>query len=145
MYNKYLVIDKSILPGVFDKVILAKELLRTGSEKEVTEAVRKAGISRSTFYKYKDYVFAVSEGSIGKKVTIALLLTHRPGLLSNILNVMANSKCNILTINQDIPINSTANVSVTFDRTSAIESLDDIMQKIEKMDGVLKLKLIAME
>ncbi|WP_066503894.1 ACT domain-containing protein [Abyssisolibacter fermentans] len=145
MYNKYLVIDKSILPDIFDKVINAKELLRTGKAKEVTEAVKKVGISRSTFYKYKDYVFTVSEGGIGRKVTISLLLNHRPGLLSNILNIIANAKGNILTINQDIPINSTANVSITFDRANTIVELDVILQQIKEMTGVAKLRLIAME
>lgn len=145
MYKKYLVIDKSILPDIFDKVINAKELLRTGKAKEVTEAVKKVGISRSTFYKYKDYVFTVSEGGIGRKVTISLLLNHQPGLLSNILNIIANAKGNILTINQDIPINSTANVSITFDRANTIVELDVILQQIKEMTGVAKLRLIAME
>ncbi len=145
MDNKYLVIDKEILPEVFEKVLVAKELLRKGKVKGITEAVKQAQISRSTFYKYKDYVFTLSEGTKGKKVTISMLLRHEPGILSTILNKMAEKNGNILTINQDIPINGIANVSITFDVTDLTTHLDEVMDEIKKSKGVVKLDLIAME
>ncbi len=144
MRNKYLVIDKEILPEVFEKVLKAKELIRNGKVKGITEAVKKVGISRSTFYKYKDYVFALSEGNLGKKVTISLLLEHETGVLSDILNKISENRGNILTINQNIPINKIANVSITFDISELMIELDTLMSSIENTDGVIMTNLIAM-
>ncbi|MCK4258248.1 MAG: ACT domain-containing protein [Halanaerobiales bacterium] len=145
MDSKYLVIDKEILPDVFEKVIQVKELLRTGSAKEITEAVKRVGISRSTYYKYKDYVFTISEGARGKKVTIAFLLSHQLGVLSSILNMISNGHGNVLTINQDIPINNIANVSITFDISDLNKDFEELLNEIKELEGVVKLDLIAME
>ncbi|KYH35043.1 hypothetical protein CLTEP_10360 [Clostridium tepidiprofundi DSM 19306] len=145
MDTKYFVIDKDILPEIFDKVVKAKELLSTGKVKEITEAVRIVGISRSTYYKYKDHVFTISEGTLCKRVTISFLLSHEMGILSNILNMIADVKGNILTINQNIPINKIANVSITFDISNLTVDIDDILNDIRNLEGVLKLDLIAME
>ncbi|MCM8709796.1 ACT domain-containing protein [Clostridium sp. SYSU_GA19001] len=145
MRDKYLVIDKQILPDIFQKVIDAKELLRTGKVKEVTEAVKSVGISRSAFYKYKDYVFTLSEERKGKKVTLFFLLNHEAGVLSNILNLISSYKGNILTINQDIPINNVANVSITFDISDIEISVEDIFSRLKEIKGVDKVELIGME
>ncbi|RKD31783.1 ACT domain-containing protein [Thermohalobacter berrensis] len=145
MDKKYLVVDKETLPDIFEKVLIAKELLKKGKVKGVTEAVKTVGISRSTFYKYKDHVFTLSESSKGRKVTISMLLSHKLGVLSHILNIIAEKRGNILTINQDIPINNIANVTITFDISNLTIGFDDILEEIEKSDGVVKLELIAME
>ena len=144
MKNKYLVIDKQILPDVFEKVLTAKEMIRSGKAKGITEAVKNVGISRSTFYKYKDYVFALSEGNLGKKVTISLLLEHETGVLSDILNHIAEKKGNLLTINQNIPINNIANVSITFDISELAIDFDTLMDEIKNSPGVIMTNLIAM-
>ncbi|WP_432408839.1 ACT domain-containing protein [Wukongibacter sp. M2B1] len=144
MNNKYLVIDKKILPDVFEKVLKAKELIRSGKVKGITDAVKNVGISRSTFYKYKDFVFALSEGNLGKKVTISLLLEHEAGILSDLLNLIAEKKGNILTINQNIPINKIANVSITFDISSLEIDLDVLMDEIKSTPGVMMTNLVAM-
>ncbi len=145
MDSKYLVVDKKILPEVYEKVLIAKELLKKSEVKGITEAVNKVGISRSTFYKYKDYVFSISEGTKGKKVTITMLLSHELGVLSSIINNISEKKGNILTINQDIPINSIANVSITFDITNLVVKLDEILEEIRNSKGVIKVSLVAME
>lgn len=145
MNTKYLVIDKEILPDVYEKVLIAKELIRKEEVSGITDAVKKVGISRSTYYKYKDFVFPLSEGTKGQKVTIAMLLGHELGVLSTILNKVAEHKGNVLTINQDIPINNVANVSITFDISNLNVKLDDLMEDIKKAKGVIKLNLIAME
>lgn len=144
MKNKYLVIDKQILPDVFEKVLTAKEMIRSGKAKGITEAVKNVGISRSTFYKYKDYVFALSEGNLGKKVTISLLLEHETGVLSDLLNHIADKKGNLLTINQNIPINNIANVSITFDISELAIDFDTLMDEIKNSPGVIMTNLIAM-
>jgi len=143
--KKFLIIDTEILPDIYEKVLETKELLRTGRAKGITEATHMTGISRSTFYKYKDFIFAPSEGTKGQKVTITLLLDHVPGVLSDVLNNMASWNLNILTINQDIPINYIANVSITFDISEANLSIDEIMKSLKKLYGVSKIELIAME
>lgn len=143
--RKFLIIDTTILPDIFEKVLETKELLRTGKARGVTEATQMTGISRSTFYKYKDYVSAPSEGSRGQKVTITLLLNHAPGNLSQILSIMAECNVNILTINQDIPINGIANVSITFDISEATVSVDEILEKLNHLEGTSRVELIAME
>lgn len=145
MGKKFLIIDSSILPSVYEKVIEAKELLRTGKCKGITDAVRQVGISRSTFYKYKDFVFSVSQGMIGNKATFSMLLSHEPGVLSSILNTVATFKGNVLTISQDIPINKIANVSITFEMSDLDIDIDLLMESIKRIEGVVRIELIAME
>lgn len=145
MDSKFLVIDKEILPDVFEKVLQAKELLRMEKVKGVTEAVKCVGISRSTFYKYQDHVFSLSAGTRGKMVNISFLLKHKAGLLSKVMYLISANNGNVLTINQDIPINNIANISITFDITNITKSLTDILSDIEKLEGVEKFNLMSME
>ncbi|QBD83868.1 ACT domain-containing protein [Clostridium tetani] len=145
MKDKYLMINTSVLPDVFEKVIEAKELMKAGKIKEITEAVKVVGISRSTYYKYKDYVFNVSELSSNQKVIISVTLNHRPGTLSKILDKIALYKGNILTINQEIPIHNTANVNITFDISQLNIEFNRLLEEISRMDNVIKLDLIAMD
>lgn len=144
MENKYLVIDQSILPEVYLKVIKVKDLLKTGQAKGITDAVRKVGLSRSAYYKYNDYVFKFSEDTKGKKVTITFLLSHQLGVLSRVLNSIASQEGNILTINQGIPINDLANVSITFDIANLIITIEEMIGIVRDIEGVLKLELISM-
>ena len=145
MDKKFLVVHKKILPDIFEKVLETKKLLRIGKAKGITEATQITGISRSTFYKYKDFISTPSELDGGQKAIITLLLDHSPGILSKLLNVMANVKLNILTINQDIPINGIAHVSITFDRARCDFPMDKILETIEEIEGISKVELIGME
>ncbi len=143
--SKYLIVSKDVLPEVFIKVVEAKDLIKNGSVKGVTEATRKVGISRSTYYKYSDHVFTLAEGAIGKKVTISLLLSHESGTLSNFLQIIAKNSANVLTISQDTPINGIANASITFDISNISCSFYELVNKLKELDGVHRLDLIAME
>lgn len=145
MGYKYLIIDTEVLPDVFSKVVSVKELLYTNKVKDITEGVKKVGISRSAFYKYKDHVFMLSEGVKGQKATIGLLLGHETGTLSRILDLIADRHGNILTMNQDIPINNAANVTVTFDISNLDMDLKELMEELGNMKNVLRVNLIAME
>lgn len=142
---KYLVIDKDILPDVFERVVEAKELLSSGEVSEITEAVKRVGISRSTFYKYRSHVFTLDEKSTGKRVTLSFLLNHTHGILSNVIQTISNSGGNVLTINQDIPINNVANVSITFDMNHLKKSIEEVVEEIRNIKGVQKLVIITME
>lgn len=145
MNSQLLVIDKKVLPEVFEKVITAKRLLKDGKIKEVTEATKQAGISRSVYYKYKDYVFEFSETSEGRKIIFNMVVTHKQGVLSKVLNLVSEYNGNILTIDQGIPINNSAHVSITMDISSVSKDIQDILDEISKVDGVEKVEFIAME
>lgn len=145
MDRKFIIVDTKILPDVYEKVLDAKELLRTRKARGVTEATQMVGISRSTFYKYKDHIATPSEGTGGQKATITLLLDHTPGSLSQILNTMADCNLNILTINQDIPINNIANISITFDISKSVIEIDDILDRLKEIKGTSRIELVAME
>ncbi|ADK13784.1 MULTISPECIES: ACT domain-containing protein [Clostridium] len=145
MNNRFLIIDTKILPDVFDKVVKVKELLRTGCVKDISEGVKKVGISRSSYYKYKDSVFTLSEGITSHKVTIGLILAHKTGSLSNILDKIAQRRGNILTLNQDIPINNAAAVSITFDASKLEVEINELVEEIGKLDSVISVSLVAVE
>ncbi|QSX06056.1 ACT domain-containing protein [Sedimentibacter sp. zth1] len=145
MLKKYLIVNKEILPDVFDKVIEARNYINDGTVKSVSESVKKVGISRSTYYKYKDYVFSPSENSMGRKAVIALMLTHRSGVLSEVLNLLSTVKANILTMNQNIPINGKASVNISIDMSDILISIDDLISKIEEKDDVNGVKLLSIE
>lgn len=145
MSDRYLVIDKEILPDVFEKVMMVKELLRSGKVKEVTEATKTVGVSRSTFYKYKDKMFSYSENEAGKKVIISFMLNHMQGVLSNVLLVLSTSGGNILTINQEIPINHIASVNITIESKDLTRSLDELIESLEGITGVQSVSILAME
>lgn len=143
--RKYLLIDTAVLPNVFEEVIKVKEILNSGKVKDITEAVKIVGLSRSTYYKYKDYVFKVTDGLKGHKVTITITIGHKSGTLSRVLDELAKWHGNILTINQDIPINNTANVNVTLDISEIDCDIEFLLNKIKEIESVLKVEILAME
>lgn len=145
MEGKYLIVNSSVLPEIFDKVIKVKELIYTGKVKDVSEGTRAVGISRSAYYRYKDNVFLMSEDIKGRKATIAVLLSHETGILSKVIDKIAESGGNILTINQDIPINNAANVTITFDISNLKVDVKELVLNIMSTQGILKGKLIALE
>ena len=143
--QNFYIIDKSVLPVVFLKVMEVKNLLESGKEKTVQDAVARVGISRSAFYKYRDAIFPLYENTRGKTVTISINLDHTPGLLSSVLNGVAMYGANILTINQTIPINGIANVTLTIETNELTGDLSGLIKKIEATKGIQSLKIIARE
>lgn len=144
MLNKYYIVSKEILPDYYDKVIEAKNLIESKKVKGVSEAVKEVGISRSTYYKYKDYIFVPSD-TLGRKATLSFVLEHHKGVLSNILNIIADYNGNILTINQDIPINNNAILTITLDAVELSLPIDDLLTHLAQLKGVASVKLIAIE
>ena len=96
--NSFLIVDKRILPDYYQKVVETRRLLSSGQVKEVSAAVRMTGISRSTYYKYKDFIFEPGETASGRNAVFLMLLNHEPGVLSNLLSLFSSSGANILTI-----------------------------------------------
>lgn len=146
MDGNFLVVDKRVLPEVYEKVIEAKKLLKEGKVKEITEATKQVGISRSVYYKYKDFVFEFSEtSSSGRKIIFSMVVTHKKGVLSSVLNLLSEYGGNILTIDQGIPINGLAFVSITMDVSVINSEISTMLKNVGEIDGVEKVEFIAME
>lgn len=143
--KNFFIVDKSVLPEIFLKVMEVKNLLESNKEKTVQSAVNKVGISRSAFYKYRDAVHPLYENTRGKTVTMALSLDDTPGLLSAVLNSVAMEGANVLTINQTIPINEIANVMITIETNAMSGDLVDLIKRLEDLEGLQSLKIIARE
>ena len=145
MGKEFLIVSKEILPDYYDKVIEVRNLLNEGKVKGVSEAVKMVGISRSTYYKYKDFVFTPSENSMGRKALISVMLAHKKGALSEVLNYISSVNGNILTINQNIPINDVASVIISMDISETTITIEEIIVALKKFDFVKSAKLVAME
>ncbi|WP_426348110.1 ACT domain-containing protein [Alloiococcus sp. CFN-8] len=145
MDNKYYIVSGDILQDVVKKVVEVKELLHKGIVKDITEGVKAVGISRSAYYKYKDKIFTVSEGIQGQKATVAMLLSHKAGVLSRILDTIAAKGGNVLTISQDLPINNSANVVITLDISSLVVDVKELLEILLREENVLKSTIVAIE
>ena len=143
--KKFYIVDKSVLPEIFLKVMDVKNLLASGREKTVQDAVNNVGISRSAFYKYRDAVFPLYENTRGKTVTFGINLDDTKGVLSAVLNSVAAAGANILTINQNIPINGIANVTISIETNAMDKDIGHLMDNVESLQGVLSLNIIARE
>lgn len=141
--DTFLLISSKALPCVFEKVLRAKQLLASGQARHVREAAGAAGISRSVFYKYRDRVFPFNPDERGKAITFAMNLENVPGLLSTVLNLVADSGANVLTINQTIPINNTANVTLTVE--SPADGMSGAFEKMKTLRGLTAFKILNME
>ena len=146
MRNNYLIVDKRILPDYYEKVVEARAMLRSGSVKEVSEAVKRVGISRSTYYKYKDFIFSPNEDDgLVRRAVISMLLTHKKGVLSDMLNLLSSFGANILTITQSLPIHGSASVVLSLDMTNVQADMDDVIARISACEYASAVALIAIE
>jgi len=141
----YYIVSARVLPEAMRKTAEAKRLLRSGEAKTAGEAARLAGISRSVFYKYKDDIRPYYDQKTDKLFTVYALLEDRPGILSAFLSVLAQHGANILTINQNIPVNGFAPITVSI-RTGALRiGLDELLLRLSKIDGVANTDLLGTE
>ncbi len=134
-----------MLPDTFSKVIEARQLLDSGKIKSISEAVKKVGISRGSFYKYKDLVYETDEANWNRKAVISLMLDDQRGILSAVLKKFADSKASILTINQNIPIHKVASVVISSDLSTMEITIDELLQSIKDVDGTSKVNLVSIE
>ena len=143
--KQFYIIDKEVLPEVFLKVMEVKNLLETEKMLTVQEATERVGISRSSFYKYKDDIFPFHENEKGQTITLVLQMEDIPGLLAEILSEVAEYKANILTIHQSIPLNGVATLTLSVEVLSTTGNLSEMVAKIEEKEGVHYLKIVGRE
>lgn len=136
----YFLIDSSILPDVYFKVVKAKNLLASGEASSASQAARMAGISRSAYYKYKDKIFEYSEQG-EDTATINAKLLDNAGVLSSVMNELYQSGANVLSVNQSIPVNSVADVSITVRISKSDISNEQLVNNIKKVNGVKTVSL----
>ena len=142
--TKYYVIKEQAVPEVLLKVIEAKRLMDM-QELTVQQATEKAGISRSSFYKYKDDIFPFHDNAKGKTITMVIQLDDEPGLLSVVLRIVADYHANILTIHQSIPVNGIASLTLSVDVLNETGDISQMVDTIEQQQGIHYLKILARE
>ena len=145
MLENYLIVHKSILPDYYEAVLKAKHLLEEGVATNVMQATKMVGISRSTFYKYKDFILEPTKISDGRKAVISMLLYHETGILSAVLSKISENGANVLTITQSLPIRGKASVTITLDISEMLTPINKLLKELEGSLGVENIKLIAVD
>lgn len=141
----YFVVKQRALPEVLLKVVEANRLIETQKAASVQEAVEMVGISRSSYYKYKDDIFPFHDSAQGTTLTLSCQMNDEPGLLSDVLKVVADFGANILTIHQTIPINGIASLSLSIQILDTTGDISEMVLEMEKKQGVHNVKVLARE
>lgn len=141
----FYILRSKAVPDVLLRVVEAKRLLESGKTDSVLDATEAVGISRSSFYKYKDDIFPYHENEKGKTLNLVIQLEDQPGLLSEVLRTIAEYKANVLTIHQSIPVKGIASLSLSVDVFPETESVEQMVAAIEEVDGIHFIKILARE
>mgnify|MGYP000579257828 CR=1 FL=1 len=145
MGSKYYVVKEQAVPEVLLKVVEAKKLLDTGRVSSVNEATESVGISRSSFYKYRDDIFEFHDNAQGTTITLTFQMADEPGVLSDVLKIIADFGANILTIHQSIPINGMASLSLSVQVLKTTGNISEMLDTMEQHKGVRNVKVIAQD
>ncbi len=145
MLKDYLIVQKDALPDYFLKVVEARKLIETGACPLVSEAARMVGISRSTYYKYKDKVLEPALLPMGHRAVISMLLSHEAGALSEVLKTISDFKASVLTITQSLPVNGSAFVAISIDTERMSKSVDALISELTKNARADSVRLVALE
>lgn len=143
--GQYYVLKEKAVPDVLLRVVEAKRLLDSGKITSVQEVTERVGISRSSFYKYKDDIFPFRETAKGKTITMVIQLDDEPGLLSVVLKTVAEFNANILTIHQSIPINGIASLTLSVDVLAQTGDIAEMVERIEEQKGIHYVKILGRE
>lgn len=143
--TKYFVLKQKAVPEVLLKVVQAKRLIESERAMTVQEATDRVGISRSSFYKYKDDIFPFYDNAKGRTITLVLQMDDERGLLSDILHIVAVYKANILTIHQSIPVNNVASLTLSVEVRPDTGNISRMVEEMEEQRGIHYVKIIARE
>jgi len=142
--SEYFIIKKELLPTYMENVVKAKKLIEQDN-KSITQACNICDISRSTYYKYKDGLYEMSDFRQGRKAQLNLLIANTPGSLNKVVDIFNSQMANIITINQSIPLNETASISITIDTSDMKLSISELVSMLENLTIVTNVKLISLE
>ncbi|MEE1197327.1 MAG: ACT domain-containing protein [Lachnospiraceae bacterium] len=143
--TKYYVVKEKAVPEVLIKVVEAKKILERNQGLTVQDAIDQVGISRSSFYKYKEDIFPFHDDAKGKTITFIIQMEDQPGLLSGLLKIIAQYHGNILTIHQSVPINGIATLTLSVDILPDTGDAEAMVHTIEEQDGVHYIKILGRE
>ena len=143
--TKYFVVKQKAIPEVLLKVVEAKRLLESEKVLTIQEAVDAVGISRSSFYKYKDDIFPFHDNSQGTTITLTFQMDDEPGILSDVLKIIAEYRANILTIHQSIPVNGVATLTLSVEVKDNTGNVSKMVEEIEEQDGIHYVKIVSRE
>ena len=141
--RQLVLVDSRVLPDIVRRTLQAKRLLQTGQAANVSQATKAVGISRTAFYKYRDAVMPYDEEKAGRTITVQLVLRHRPGVISRVLEGFAREGANILTVNQNIPSGGLANASVSARIDQLPIPVGEFLHSLEAIDGVERVSAVT--
>lgn len=145
MLENYLIVHKSILPDYYETVLAVRRALESGQARDVSQACREAGLSRSTYYKYKDFIFEPSDMEGGRRAVLSMLLDHEPGVLSALLQCVSAAGASVLTIDQSLPIHGKAGVTLALELGEMRIPFQTLREQIVALPGLENVRLIAIE
>ena len=143
--SKYFVVKQKAVPEVLQKVVEAKRLLEIERAITVQEATDRVGISRSSFYKYRDDIFPFYDNAKGKTITLVIQMEDIQGFLAEVLQIVAAYKANILTIHQSIPVNGVATITLSVEVRSDTGNVSRMVEEIEEKKNVHYVKILSRE
>ena len=140
--KNWVVVDSSVLPEVILKTLTVKRMLANREEKSSSAACRAVGISRSAFYKYRDSVFVYEDQMREQIFTVYMILHDEEGVLSGVLHALTDADANVLTLNQSIPVDGAATVTVTF-RLKDAAQIPALCSALAERKGVVEVRLLS--
>ena len=144
MKSDYLIVHKNLLPPNLEQVMEAKKLLLSHEASSISEAVKRVGISRNTYYKYKDYVYEEKDSSV-KHAVISMVLSDEKGALSTVINTVSANEANIITISQAVPVGGYANVLITLDISNITSDIRKLLDELQNLPATKSVTLDAIE
>lgn len=141
--GQFYLVREDVLTESMQKMLEAKRLLASGEEKTIQEATRRVGLSRSAYYKYKDTVFPFESIARERVLTIFIQMEDQKGSLATLLQLIAETRCNVLTIHQTIPVQGRANITLSLDVTEMLIKLEEFMQKLKSPSFIDSVHLIS--
>ena len=142
--NKYYIVSSRILSDQLEQVLEVRKLLQSGTVRDISAACKEVGISRGTYYKYRNAVFEFEDKDV-RKASLSLILEDHKGSLLKVLQVFTAYPVNIVTINQNVPVNGLANISITIDISEMHQDLEMLMSDLRKLKNLKRVELIAMD
>ena len=140
MNSDFYLVRKRAVPETLLKVVEVNRLLSAGKVKTIQEAVDRVGISRSSYYKFKNDIEEFHSSMAGMTLTLSMEISDETGILSDILREIADFGANILTIHQSIPIGGMASVSISMQVLKSSESVSGLLENLERLSGIRKIR-----